>query len=93
MSARDRRLAEKYAAKGKVSASEAARKKREEKESRSDSSGGDRMGIMRRLAAAPRDTSSRNRARSHQRSAADGSGGESFADRTAPATTGWFRRR
>lgn len=93
MSARDRKLAERYAAKGRESASEAARRKEQERGFRNGSSGGDQMGVMRRLAGTPRDTSSRDRARAHQRSAIDGSGGESFADRDAPATTGWFRRR
>lgn len=93
MSARDRRLAEKYAAKGRESASQAARRKEQERGSGGSASDGDRMGVMRRLAGTPRDTASRDRARAHQRSATDGSGGESFADRSAPSGTGWFRRR
>lgn len=62
MSTRDQRLAEKYAAKGKVSASESARQKNAQ-----PSTAEDPMESMRRAIAAPRSQDSLDRAATHKR--------------------------
>lgn len=97
MSKRDEELAKKYRAKGKISASEEARRKAQEradkrarKEEKRRSGGAmsvrDAMEVMRK---GPRDEASLRRARSHRRNSSDGDGGESFADRS---TRGFARR-
>lgn len=78
MSERDRRLAEKYKAQGKKSATETARERatRPSRGSRTTEtpsssvpadSGGGVMGAMRRALAQPRTQESRDRAKAHQR--------------------------
>lgn len=70
MTSRDERLAEKYRAKGKASASETARAK--ERGRRGRSSGGDSpasssiMDAMRKAVQAPRDAESKKRGRAHK---------------------------
>jgi hypothetical protein len=80
MSERDRRLAEKYAAKGKKSATETSRVREATKPSRRSrttetptsrvpaESGGSKMDAMRRALGQPRSDESRARAKAHQRS-------------------------
>lgn len=105
MSKRDRRLAEKYRAQGKVSATDAARerarrKAEEERQKAVRRSGGTLSDIERRLSMwkigdppvdppDERGAASRQRGRNSRRTAADGTGGENFADRS---TAGFLRR-
>lgn len=80
MSKRDRRLAEtRYA--GQMSATERAREKEAARQARKAREEADSLAVMRGAVARPRDEASRRRGRSSRRSATDGAGGESFADR------------
>lgn len=95
MSTRDERLAAKYAAKGKESASDRARRKTAERQAKGTApapTGLSPQDAMRSLISAPRTEESRRLGRASRRTASDGAGGESFADRDAKSTTGWFRR-
>lgn len=94
MSKRDERLAAKYKAKGKESATERARRVSAERQSRdtAPTTGMSTMDAMRSLISAPRSEESRRLGRQSRSSASDNGGGESFADRDAKSTTGWFRR-
>lgn len=95
MSKRDERLAAKYAARGKESASDRNRRKAAERQTRDSApsaTGLSTQDAMRQLIAAPRSSESRLLGRASRRAAADNGGGESFADRDAKSTTGWFRR-
>lgn len=91
MSARDRRLAEKYAAKGKESAS--ARNARKATERNGGTPPPSRTEQMRDLIGRQRDQASKDRARNSKRNVRDV--GETFADndRSARSITGWFRGR
>lgn len=97
----DHERAAKLRAKGKMTESATERAKRRESRrgshrnapaTEAEMSSDDRS-AMQRLIGAPRDEESRARGRASRRAAADGSGGESFADRSARSTTGWFGRR
>lgn len=97
----DHERAAKLRAKGKMteSATDRAKRRQSEKGSRrgrqepeTEMSGDDRS-AMQRLISAPRSDESRTRGRASRAAATDGSGGESFADRSARSTTGWFSRR